>query len=260
MPSEIWKFHGFPSLASVFPPDSYAYRCGILFRMERRLPPEYTGYHEHEAAFRRMSTPELVAEIQDGAPERRLAALSVIDLADVALSTIEDWIRTLPDAEANELAGAIPVQRAHSDCDEDVRWVDVARLGYEERRLPTFLVMLFSSLEALDARECPQAAAQWEVVGDWLGDVYDRIVAANEEDAKGDISLFVFENYMEQQAIFDAFCGLLVRHEELAREVSVNPAQYLAPVDERRQRFALEEAAANGGLPFEVSWSTLRVG
>ncbi len=204
-----------------------------------------------------MTTPELVVEIQDGAPERRLAALSVIDLAGVALSTIEDWIRTLPDAEANELAGAIPVQRTHSDCAEDVRWVDVARLGYDERRLPTFLVMLFSSLEALDARDCPQAASQWERVGDWLGEVYDRIATDGDDDARGDISLFVFENYLDRAPIFEAFCGMIVRHEGLAREVSVNPAQFLTPVDEAHQRFALEEAAANGGLPFAVSWSTL---
>ena len=113
--------------------------------MERRLPAEYTGWQDHESAFRRMTTPELVHEIQDGSPERRLAALSVIDLSEVAPPTIEDWIRTLPDAEANELAGAIPAQRPHASCEEDVRWVDVARLGYEQRRLPTFLVMLFSS-------------------------------------------------------------------------------------------------------------------
>src|SRR6187551_2010051 len=108
--------------------------CAILPSMERRLPPEYTGYREHEAAFRRMTTPELVHEVHDGSPERRLAALSVIDLAEVALTTIEDWIRTLPDAEANELAGAIPVQRPHANCSEDVRWVEVARLGFEHRR------------------------------------------------------------------------------------------------------------------------------
>lgn len=228
--------------------------------MDRRLPAEYDGWQGYEATFRRMTTPELVAEIQDGAPERRLAALSVIDLAGVSLSTIEDWVRTLPDAEANELAGAIPVQRSHSDCAEDVRWVDVAMLGFEERRLPTFLVMLFSSLEALDARSCPQSAMQWERVGDWLGDVYDRIIAAGEDDARGDISLFVFENYLEQAAIFEAFCGMIVRHDALALEVSVNPALFLTPVDEAQQRFALEEAAANGGLPFEVSWRTMRGG
>ena len=70
-----------------------------------------------------MSTPDLVAEVQDGRPDRRLAALSVIDLAGVPPEVVEDWIRTLPDAEANELAGAIPVQRAHASCAEDVRWV-----------------------------------------------------------------------------------------------------------------------------------------
>ena len=129
--------------------------------MKRRLPPEYDGWQDHESAFRRMTTPELVQEIQDGSPERRLAALSVIDLAGVAPPTIEDWIRTLPDAEANELAGAIPVQRAHAGCAEDVRWIGVARLGYEQRRLPTFLVMLFSSLEALDSRGCSEAPGEW---------------------------------------------------------------------------------------------------
>jgi hypothetical protein len=228
--------------------------------MERRLPPEYAGWQQHEIAFRRMSTPELVTEIQDGSPERRLAALSVIDLADVASGTIEDWIRTLPDAEANELAGAIPAQRHNAGCAEDVRWVDVARKGYEARRLPTFLVMLFSSLEALDSRGCSEAPGEWERIGDWLGDVYDRIVAAGEDDARDDISLFVFENYLDRPAVFDAFCGIVVRHEDLARELSVNPAQYLTQVDEARQRFALEEAAANGGLPFEVSWKALRAG
>ncbi|MBK8558859.1 hypothetical protein [Candidatus Amarobacter glycogenicus] len=228
--------------------------------MERRLPREYSGWQEHEPAFRRMTTPELVQEIQDGSPERRLAALSVIDLADVAPSTIEDWIRTLPDAEANELAGAIPAQRPHSVCAEDVRWVGVARLGYEQRRLPTFLVMLFSSLEALDSRACAEAAGEWERIGDWLGDVYDRVVAAGEEDARGDISLFVFENYLGQPAIFEAFCGMMVRHEVLALEVSANPALYLLQVDEAHQRFALQEAAANGGIPFDQAWKTLQGG
>ncbi|MEO8540806.1 MAG: hypothetical protein ABI577_13785 [bacterium] len=226
--------------------------------MERRLPAEYAGWQDFETAFRRMTTPELVSEIQDGSPERRLAALSVIDLAEVAHSTIEDWIRTLPDAEANELAGAIPVQRQPSGCAEDVRWVHVARLGYEARRLPTFLVMLFSSLEALDSRGCAEAPTEWEQIGDWLGDVYDRIVAAKEDDARDDISLFVFENYLENAAIFESFCGMVVRHESLARELSVNPALYLSQLEESKQRFALEEAAANGGLPFAVSWATLR--
>lgn len=228
--------------------------------MERRLPPEYNGWQDHESAFRRFTTPELVHEIQDGSPERRLAALSVIDLADVALSTIEDWIRTLPDAEANELAGAIPVQRPHASCEEDARWVEVARLGYEHRRLPTFLVMLFSSLEALDSRECPEGPGEWERVGDWLGDVYDRLVTAGDDDARGDISLFVFENYLCQAAIFEAFCGMIVRHESLALEVSANPAQFLSQVDEAQQRFALQEAAANGGVRFETAWATLQAG
>ncbi len=227
---------------------------------QRRLPPEYTGWQDFEAPFRRMSTPELVQEIQDGSPERRLAALSVIDLAEVALPTIEDWIRTLPDAEANELAGAIPVQRPHANCAEDVRWVDVARMGYEQRRLPTFLVMLFSSMEALDARGCEEGAQEWERIGDWLGDIYDRVIAAGDDEARDDISLFVLENYLGQLPMFEAFCGMIVRHEHLAREVSMNPALFLSRLDESQQRLALEEAAANGGLPIEESWRTLLAG
>lgn len=228
--------------------------------MERRLPPEYAGWQDHEATFRRMTTPELVQEIQDGSPERRLAALSVIDLAGVAHETIEDWIRTLPDAEANELAGAIPVQRPHANCQEEARWIEVARLGFEHRRLPTFLVMLFSSLEALDSRECPQAPGEWERIGDWLGDVYDRVIEAGQTDARDDIGLFVFENYLRQAAMFEAFCGMIVRHESLALEVSTNPAVYLSQLDEAQQRLALQEAAANGGVSFEAAWGALLAG
>lgn len=226
--------------------------------MERRLPEQYAGWQEHEPALRRMTTPELVAEVQDGPPDRRLAALSVIDLGEVDLRIIEDWIRTLPEAEANELAGAIPAQRPHASCAEDARWIEVARLGYEARRLPTFLVMLFSSLEALESRGCAEAPQEWERIGDWLGDVYDRLVSANEADALEDISLFVFENYLAREAMFEAFCGMIVRHEVLAREVSANPSLYLADLGEARQRLALEEAAANGGLSFPEAWSNLR--
>jgi hypothetical protein len=226
--------------------------------MERRLPEQYAGWQAHEPALRRMTTPELIAEIQDGPPERRLAALSVIDLAEVDLRIIEDWIRTLPDTEANELAGAIPAQRPHATCSEDLRWIEVARLGYEARRLPTFLIMLFSSLEALETRDCPEAAQEWERIGDWLGDVYDRLVSANDGDALEDISLFVFENYLGREAIFESFCGMIVRHEVLAQEVSANPSLYLADLGEARQRLALEEAAANGGLSFRDAWANLR--
>ncbi len=74
--------------------------------MERRLPPEYAGWQGHEPALRRMSTPELVAEIQDGPPDRRLAALSVIDLAGVDQRVIEDWVR----AQAR-LADALGIER-----------------------------------------------------------------------------------------------------------------------------------------------------
>jgi hypothetical protein len=226
--------------------------------MERRLPPEYTGWQKHEPALRRMTAPELIQEIQDGPPDRRLAALSVIDLADVDPAIVEDWIRTLPNAEANELAGAIPAQRAHSSCEDDLRWVEVARLGYERRKLPTFLVMLFSSLEAMEARRCPQSPAAWEEVSAWLGDVYDRFIAHRESEALDDISLFVFENYLGRAPVFEAFCGLLVRQRELAQKVSTNPSFLLGELDESRQRRALIEAEAGGGLPFRDSWNLLQ--
>ncbi len=226
--------------------------------MERRLPPEYEGWQSHELAFRRMTTPELVVEIQDGPPARRLAALSVIDLAEVSRDTITDWIRALPDAEANELAGAIPAQRPHASCGEDLRWIEVARLGYERRRLPTFLVMLFSSLEAMEARGCPETQLAWQNIGDWLGEVYDRLAKAADEDSMGDISLFVFENYLDREAIFEAFCGIICRHEDLAREVSSNPSVYLAGLKEQEQRTALLEAEAAGGAPFSQSWAALQ--
>lgn len=225
--------------------------------MERRLPLEYDGWQQHEPAFRRLSTHELVSEIQDGSPDRRLAALSVIDLSEVAPTTVQDWIRTLPDAEANELAGAIPAQRVHGSCRDDLRWVDVARAGYERRRLPTFLVMLFSSLEALESRGCPETAGAWEAVADWLGDVYDQLQTSNDEEALDDISLFVFENYLGRDALFEAFCGMVVRHEALAIKVSSNPLLLLPDLPPAKQRLVLEECAANGGLPLKESWSAL---
>lgn len=226
--------------------------------MERRLPPDYRGWQDHEASLRRMTTPELIQEIQDGPPDRRLAALSVIDLSEVDLPIIQDWIRTLPDAEANELAGAIPVQRPHASCDEDLRWVNLARTGYEVRRLPTFLVMLFSSLEAMESRQCPQRDRAWDAVGEWLGDIYDRLADKQETEELDDISLFVFENYLGHEAIFEAFCGLLVRQQPLARRVSTNPSLLLSDLDEAHQRKALRESEAGGGLPFRESWRLLQ--
>src|SRR5688572_30364498 len=154
--------------------------------VERRLPFQYQGWQSHEPVLRRMSTPELIAEVQDGPPDRRLAALSVIDLSEVDQSQIEDWIRVLPDPEVNELAGAIPAQRMHSSCDDDLRWVEVARLGYDRRHLPTFLVMLFSSLEALEMRVCPGGPKAWGEVGHWLGEVYDQLSGSSDQQSLDD--------------------------------------------------------------------------
>ena len=204
-----------------------------------------------------MTTPELVMEIQDGPPDRRLAALSVIDLADVAQETIEDWIRTLPAAEANELAGAIPASRPNATCAEDLRWVDLARKGYDRRRLPTFLVMLFSSLEALEARACAEAPGAWEQIADWLGETFDRAHEAGDEEATEDILLFVFENHLQRSAVFEAFLGLIARHEDLARRVSGDPAVFLGDPPEGMRRGALEEAARSGGLPLLQSLARL---
>lgn len=226
--------------------------------MGRRLPAEYEGWQVHEAAFRRMTTPELVQEIQDGPPERRLAALSVIDLAEVAVETIEDWVRHLPDAEANELAGAIPAQRPHTSCDEDLRWVEVARLGYEERRLPTFLVMLFSSVEAMEAKLCAGAADAWASIGTWLETIYTVFSDEDDRDSLGDISLFVFENYLDRPAIFEAFCELLRTQAALALEVSTNPFILLGDLSPARQRQALKAAEEGGGIPAGESWAVLQ--
>ena len=52
----------------------------------------------------------------------------------------------------------------------------------------------------------------------------------------------MFENYLGRLPIFESFCGMIVRHEHLAREVSVNPALFLSRLDEAQQRLALEEA------------------
>ena len=199
-------------------------------------------------------------EIQDGSPDRRLAALSVIDLADVAQSTIEDWVRTLPDAEANELAGAIPAQRHHADCSEEMRWMRVARLGYEHRRLPTFLVMLMSSLEAVESKGCPEAAQAWTETAGWLGATYDRLVANTADDCIDDLSLFVFECYLDREPLFQEFCQLIRRHGALAWDVSANPSLLLGALPESRQRAALIEAERGGGLPFAESWAALRQG
>lgn len=226
--------------------------------MTRRLPAQYEGWEGHERAFRRLQTAELVREVQDGPPDRRLAALSVIDLADVPLATIEDWIGNLPDPEANELAGAIPAQRPHASCKEDLHWVDIAALGYAKRRLPTFLVMLFSSLESVEARGCAESATAWERTADWLGSIYDLLDDEDDLEAIEDISLFVFENYLDRAAVFEAFCALLAKHRPLALAVSANPLKFLGDLDEPHQRVALEEAARGGGLPFWDSWSALQ--
>jgi hypothetical protein len=229
----------------------------MLTSVDRKLPPEYAGWERHEPELRRMSTPELIEEIQDGPPDRRLAAISVIDRAEVAQETVADWIRTLPDAEANELAGAIPAQRLHAAIDDDIRWIDLARMGYERRRLPTFLVMLFHSVEALEARDPEAATRVWQGLATWAGREYRRFAAEGDDESVDDLLLFVFENYIDREALFHVFTELLGEHAELALRVSANPAMFLAGLSLERQRLSLEIAAASGGLPFDSAWRSL---
>lgn len=232
----------------------------MLGRVNRKLPVEYRGWDELRPSLRKRATAELVAAVQDGDPATRLAALSVINLREVPQVTVEDWVRTLPDPEANELAGAIPAQRGDANCHEDVRWVDAAMFGYERRTLPTFLVMLFSTLDALDAHGCAESPPAWERVADWLGGAYTRLALAGNTEALGDLSLFVFENYLDRHPVFEAFCGLVARHEALAMAVSMDPGSLLGGLPEAQQRYALQEAASGGGMPFAASWSALHRG
>ena len=223
----------------------------------RSLPSAYTGWEEHEADMRRLSTPELVLEIQDGPPDRRLAAMSVIDLADVATETIRDWIRALPGPEANELAGAIPAQRPHARVADDLRWVELARFGYERRKLPTFLVMLTASLESLEAKDPEAASTAWDQTGAWMLKQYRDLAKAKDEESLHDVSLFIFESYLSREPLFEAFRQLVEEHRTLARQVSSNPGILLVDLPPAQQRRALEAAEKAGGLPLEQSWRLL---
>ncbi|MCS7294530.1 MAG: hypothetical protein NZ761_03945 [Dehalococcoidia bacterium] len=225
--------------------------------MDRLVPPEYAGWQRHEPELRRMTTAQLIDEIQDGPPDRRLAALAVIDLAEVPLPVIEDWIRILPEAEVNELAGAIPVQRPNTSAEEEAKWVEVARLGYERRRVATFLVMLGSALEGLEAKDAALAAETWNIIAGWVENVYDRLALAGDLEALADIELFLFENYLDRRPLLDVFAQLVERHERLALRVSTDPAAYLANVPEEGRRRVLEAAERGGGLDFAESWSIL---
>jgi hypothetical protein len=229
----------------------------MLESMRRRLPPEYAGWEAHETAFRRTATPELILEVQDGPPDRRLAALAAIDLAQVPQQTIEDWLAQLPDAEANELAGAIPVQRPLATCDDEWRWAELAGLGFRKRGLPTFLVTLMSLLEGMSRRNCPGMPQRWEQAAGWIADTYDTFAAQDNDEGIEDIALFIFENHLQQPQIFDAFCDLLNRHESLALRVSIEPGTYLLGLPPASQRRALEAAESGGGEPAATAWQAL---
>ena len=204
-----------------------------------------------------MTTPELIEEILDGPPDRRVAAISVIDLDEVPQPMVEDWIRTLPNTEAHELAGAIPAQRYHATTEEDLRWVRTARLGYERRRLATFLVMLFSSVEAIESKDPVASATLWTELAPWVAAQYRAGAAANDEDLKEDLGLFVLENYLDRPAMLTAFIELVGTDPDLALRVSANPGLYLTGVPLDRQRETLMAAEAGGGLPMDKAWRAL---
>lgn len=204
-----------------------------------------------------MSPTELIEEIQDGPPDRRLAALAVVDLAQVPPETLADWIRTLPEPEANQLAGAIPAGRVHATIDDDMRWVSLARTAYEQRRLPTFLVMLFAIIENVDARDPAAAERAWQEIAPWTVEVFRARAAADDMEALDDLLLFVFENYLDRLPILQAFALLNAENRELALRVSTNPAVFLAGLPLASQRIVLEAAEKGGGLPLAESWRAL---
>lgn len=204
-----------------------------------------------------MTTPELIEEILDGPPDRRVAAISVIDLGDVPQDMVEDWIRTLPDTEAHELAGAIPAQRYHASVEDDLRWVRTARLGYERRQLATFLVMLFSSVEAIESKDPAAGETLWAELAPWVAAQYRSGVAEQSDDVTEDLGLFVFENYLDRPALLTAFIELVRENRDLALRVSANPAIYLSGVALDRQRETLLAAEEAGGLSIESSWRAL---
>jgi hypothetical protein len=237
--------------------DAHAF-AGYSGRVAQTLGPEYDGWKAERVAMRDFSTEALAREVLDGPPARRMAALSLVHVTELSQELLEDWVRTLPVPEANELLGAITARQENSGCRDALRWAAAGRLGYERRRLPTFLVMLFGSLEALDASDCAEAAGAWEETADWLGRVYGKFDPRTDQQDIDDLSLFVFENYLDRAPMFEAFCGMVSRHAELAISLSNDPATILSPLPEAQQRLALMEAESAGGLPFRESWRRLK--
>ncbi len=229
----------------------------MLESVERKLPPEYAGWDRHKQELRERSTRELIEEVQDGPPDRRLAAISVIDLASVPEEVLTDWVRTLPDPEANELAGAIPAQRPHASVEADMHWIKMSRFGYEKRRLPTFLVTLLQSVEAVEAKAPASAGSIWSDLGPWAADGYRRFVSEGDDVAIEDLLLFVFENHLDRQPMFDAFVSLVREHEDLATRIAANPALYLAGLSLESQKKCLEAAGESGAIGFDEAWRAL---
>lgn len=217
--------------------------------MNVALPREYAGWQELEPVFRRLRTPELIEEIQDGGPERRLAALAVIDLADVPLEVVAEWIRALPDVEANELAAAMPVGRLIGSCDEDTCWALLTRAAYDLRRLPAFLAAHFVALEMLEGRRCREAALRWQETAAWLELITAEAIRRADMETLADLTCLAFEPHVSRPPFFAAMERLLRRHRLLALHVSRNPRNLLQGLSPDRRTLLLRAAEAGGGLP-----------
>lgn len=268
MPSERGCFHGASvtlvhrTLSRLAPRQADSARCAYIdvpyaVPVARPLPPEYAGWEALARTLRGQPISALIVAIGGPEPAERLAALTVIDIAGVLPGTLLDWIRTLPDSEANQIAGAVQAAIAGADCREALRWAGFARIGYEQRGLATFLVPLFAALEALEDEGCEERAAAWEGAAGWLCEHGLTLLAREDRAGFDDLSLFAFERYLDRPALFTAFKAMLPTRRELALRVSANPGLYLAGLPERAQREMLEAAEGAGGLPLREAWKLL---
>jgi hypothetical protein len=226
-------------------------------RVRRSLPDEYTGWEALLPEVRSLSPAAAVDAAASADPRMRMAALTVADVSRVAAGTLLTWVRELPDPEANVLAGAIQEQLAAADCDELHRWAGLARVGYEQRGLATYVVLLFAALEALDRDACADSAATWKSASEWVCARALQLLEAGDNAAFDDLSLFVFENHLDRAPLFAAFKELLRKRRELALRVSANPGLYLSGLPETAQRDMLDAAEQAGGIPLTEAWKLL---
>ncbi|MFN0094038.1 MAG: hypothetical protein ACKVVT_04585 [Dehalococcoidia bacterium] len=225
--------------------------------MPRPFPPAYANWERLVPAMRSLAPADLASEVTSSDPARRMAALAVVDIATTSPGALLEWVRTLPDVEANTIAGAIQVQVEASDCRELLRWAGIARVGYEQRGLATYLVLLFAALEALDRAACHDADDVWAQTAGWVCDRALGMLERGEREAFDDLSLFVFENHLDRAPLFAAFKALLAKRRELALRVSANPGLYLSGLPDTSQREMLDAAEKAGGIPLTEAWKLL---